>query len=338
MMYEQIRRNRRASWLLMGFVIALLAALGFAIGAAVLGGTSGGVGLLGVFGIVAIAWSILGYYSGDKMVLAVSGAHQVTHENEPQLFNVVEEMTIAAGLPNVPAVYGIEEPAPNAFATGRDPQHSSIAVTRGMMQMLDREELQGGVAHEMSHIRNYDIRFATLVGSLVGMIALVADFFLRWSFWGGAGRRRGGNSNDQAGAILMVVAIVLAVLAPLAAYGVQFAISRRREYLADASAVELTRNPLGLARALSDIAADSQPLRHANRATAHLYIANPLKNKKTKEVSGVFDTHPPIQKRIGILLELSHVGPEALVPGRRAAAAAAGDSAAAAGPSRAAGA
>jgi heat shock protein HtpX len=215
-MYEQIRGNRRASWLLMGFVVALLAALGYAIGAAVVGGPSGGLGLLGVLGVVAILWSILGYYSGDKMVLAVSGAHQVTHEHEPQLFNVVEEMTIAAGLPNVPAVYVIEEQAPNAFATGRDPQHASIAVTRGMMQMLDREELQGVVAHEMSHIRNYDIRFATLVGILVGMIALVADFFLRWSFWGGGGRRRGGgDSNDQAGAVLMVVALVLVVLTAL---------------------------------------------------------------------------------------------------------------------------
>jgi len=329
-MYEQIRHNRRASWLLMGFVVALLAALGFVIGGAVVGGTSGGLGLLGVFGVVAIAWSVLGYYSGDKMVLAVSGAHQVTHEDEPQLFNVVEEMTIAAGLPNVPAVYVIEEPALNAFATGRDPQHASIAVTRGLMQMLDREELQGVVAHEMSHIRNYDIRFATLVGILVGMIALVADFFLRWSVWGGFGRRRGGggDSSGNAGAIMLVVAIVLAILAPLAAYSVQFAISRRREYLADASGVELTRNPLGLARALSDIAGDPQPLRHANRATAHLYIANPLKNKKTKEVSGVFDTHPPIQKRIAILLEMAHVGREALVPGRRAAVAG-GDSAAA---------
>ena len=330
-MYEQIRRNRRASWLLMGFVVTLFAVLGFAIGAAVIGGVNGGIGLLGVFGVVAIAWSIIGYYSGDKMVLAVSGAHQVTHENEPQLFNVVEEMTIAAGLPNAPAVYVIEEPAPNAFATGRDPRHSSVAVTRGLMQMLDREELQGVVAHELSHIRNYDIRFATLVGILVGMIALVADFFLRFTFWGG-GRRRGGDSNDQAGAILMVIAIVLAILAPLAAYSVQFAISRRREYLADASGVELTRNPLGLARALNDIAGDPRPLRAANRATAHLYIANPLKNKKTKEVSGVFDTHPPIQKRIGILLEMAHVGPEALVPGRRTAAVAAGDSAATARP------
>jgi heat shock protein HtpX len=297
----------------MGLVVALLMALGFAIGAAFWGGSSGGIGLLGVFGVGAIIWSLVGYYSGDKMVIAVSGAHQVTHEDEPQLFNVVEEMTIAAGLPRVPSVYVIEEPAPNAFATGRDPQHASVAVTRGLIQMLDREELQGVIGHEMSHIRNYDIRFATLVGILVGMIALIADFFLRWSFFGGVGRRRGGgDSSDSAGAIMLIVALVLAILAPLAAYSVQFAISRRREYLADASGVELTRNPLGLAKALTKIAADAEPLRHANRATAHLFIANPLKNKKTKEASGLFDTHPPIQKRIAVLLAMAHAGPDAL--------------------------
>jgi heat shock protein HtpX len=293
--------------------VAILAALGFVIGYATLNGTYGGIGLLGVFGIVAIVWSIVGYYSGDKMVLAVSGARRVTHAEEPQLFNVVEEMTIAAGLPQVPAVYVLDEASPNALATGRDPQHASIAVTRGLLDRLDREELQGVVAHEMSHIRNYDIRFETLVGILVGMIALVADFFLRWSFWGGMGRRRGGGGSsggDQAQAIFMVVALVLAVLAPLAAYAVQFAVSRKREYLADASAVELTRNPLGLARALNSITADPTKLRHANRATAHLYIANPL--KKSKEVTGVFDTHPPISERIKILLEMAHVGPEAL--------------------------
>jgi len=300
----------------MGFVVALLAALGFAIGTAVIGGTNGGIGLLGAFGIVAIVWSLIGYYSGDKMVLAVSGAHRVTHEDEPRLFNVLEEMTIAAGLPQAPAVYVIEDPAPNAFATGRDPQHASIAVTRGLMAALDREELQGVVAHEMSHVRNYDIRFATLVGILVGMIALIADFFLRWSFFGGFGRRRGGgDSGGNAGAILLIVAIVLAIVAPLAAYSVQFAISRRREYLADATGVELTRNPLGLARALFVIAADPQALRSANRATAHLYIANPLKNKKDKAVTGVFDTHPPIQKRIDVLLAMAHAGPEALTAG-----------------------
>jgi len=317
-MYEQIAKNRRASWLLAGLVVALLAMLGFAIGYATMGGTAGGVGLLGVFGVVAIAWSIIGYYTGDKIVLTASGAHKVTHAEAPQLYNVVEEMTIAAGLPQVPAVYILDEASPNALATGRDPQHASIAVTRGLLERLDREELQGVVAHEMSHIRNYDIRFETLVGILVGMIALIADFFLRWSFWGGMGRRRGGSSgNDQAGAILAIVAIVLAILAPLAAYAVQFAVSRRREYLADASAVELTRNPLGLARALTRIASDPAPLRHANRATAHLYIANPL--KKTKEVTGVFDTHPPIQQRIAVLLEMAHVGPEALAAAPAAA-------------------
>ncbi len=313
-MYEQIAKNRRASWLLAGLVVALLAMLGFAIGYATMGSTSGGIGLLGVFGIVAIAWSIIGYYTGDKIVLTASGAHRVTHDEAPQLYNVVEEMTIAAGLPQVPAVYILDEASPNALATGRDPQHASIAVTRGLLERLDREELQGVIAHEMSHIRNYDIRFETLVGILVGMIALIADFFLRWSFWGGMGRRRGSNSGgDQAGAILAIVAIVLAILAPLAAYAVQFAVSRRREYLADASAVELTRNPLGLARALTRIASDPAPLRHANRATAHLYIANPL--KKTKQVTGVFDTHPPIQQRIAVLLEMAHVGPEALAAG-----------------------
>lgn len=290
-MYEQIARNRRDSWLLAGLVVAILAALGFAIGYAAVGGTQGGLGLLGVFGVVAILWSVVGYYSGDRMVLAVSGARRVTHADEPQLFNVVEEMTIAAGLSRVPAVYVLEDAAPNAFATGRDPEHASVAVTRGLLERLDREQLQGVVAHEMSHVRNYDVRFQTLVGVLVGMIALIADFFLRWSLWGGAGRRRGGGSGGGQGqAVFMIVALVLAVLAPLAAYAVQFAVSRRREYLADASAVELTRNPLGLARALHTIASDPRPLRSANRATAHLYIANPL--KKAKEATGVFDTHP----------------------------------------------
>jgi len=208
-------------------------------------------------------------------------------------------------------VYVVEDPAPNAFATGRDPAHSAIAVTRGLLDKLNRDELQGVVAHEMSHVRNYDVRFQTLVGVLVGMIALIADFFLRWSLWGGAGRRRGGGSGGGQGqAVFMIVALVLAVLAPLAAYAVQFAVSRRREYLADASAVELTRNPLGLARALHTIASDPRPLRSANRATAHLYIANPL--KKAKEATGIFDTHPPIRQRIAVLLEMAHVGPEAL--------------------------
>ena len=239
---------------------------------------SGGIGLLGVFGVVAIVWSIIGYYAGDKMVLAVSGAHQVTHEDEPQLFNVVEEMTIAAGLPQVPAVYVIDEAAPNAFATGRDPQHASIAVTRGLLDRLDREELQGVIAHEMSHIRNYDIRFATLVGILVGMIALIADFFLRWSFWGGDGpaaRRRLGRRPGRrdprdrrhrarhpraAGRLRRAVRHLAAPRVP----------GRRHRRRAHAQPARAWRGRS------THIAADPQPLRHANRATAHLYIANPL--------------------------------------------------------------
>jgi len=320
-MYEQIRSNRRASWLLMVAVVALLCLLGYVIGFAWMGDSSGGLGLLGVFGIAAIAWSLVSYYAGAGLVLAVSGARRVTHEQEPRLFNVVEEMTVAAGLGEPPAVYVIEDGALNAFATGRDPAHSSVTVTRGLLDALDRDQLQGVIAHEMSHVRNYDIRFATLVGVLVGMIALVSDFFLRSRLFGwGGGGRRGGDSGG-AGAVMMLVAVVLAILAPLAAYLVQFAISRRREYLADASGVELTRNPLGLARALNAIAADKRPLRAANRATAHLYIANPL--RKTKQVATLFDTHPPLQERIAVLLRMAHAGPEALTPGpaqRRAAA------------------
>ena len=318
-MYEQIARNRRASWLLMGLVVCILAVLGFAIGYAFVGSTYGGVGLLGVFGIAAILWSVIGYYTGDKMVLAVSGAHRVGHDDEPQLVNVVEEVSIAAGLATPPAVYVIEDQALNAFATGRDPRHAAVAVTRGLLQRLDRDELQGVLAHELSHVRNYDIRFAMLVGVLVGMVALIADFFLRWTFWGGMGRRRGGSDGggNEGQMIFMIVALVLAVLAPLAAYMVQFAISRRREYLADATAVQLTRNPLGLARALNEIAADPRPLQSANRATAHLFIANPLKGKKLKESTGLFDTHPPIQQRIAVLLEMAHATPDALTRSRQ---------------------
>jgi heat shock protein HtpX len=313
-MYEQISRNRRASWLLMGIVVAILCLLGYVIGFAWIGGNGGGLGLLGVFGVIAIAWSIIGYYAGAGMVLAVSGARRVDHDQEPRLYNVVEEMTIAAGLGQPPAVYVIEDAAPNAFATGRDPAHAAITVTRGLLDTMDRDELQGVIAHEMSHIRNYDIRFATLVGILVGVIALIADVFLRSRWFGFGGRRDSNDSGNNAAAIMMVVAIVFAIVAPLAAYAVQFAISRRREYLADASGVELTRNPLGLARALNAIGQDPHPLRMANRATAHLYIANPL--RKTREVASLFDTHPPLQKRIAVLLAMAHAGPEALTPAR----------------------
>jgi heat shock protein HtpX len=312
-MLEQIRRNRRDSWLLMLVVVVILTALGFVIGFAWTGTSDGGLGFLGLFGAAAIMWSVVGYYTGDRMVLGVSGARRISHEEEPRLWNVVEEMTIAAGLGQPPAVYVIEDPAPNAFATGRDPAHSSVAVTRGLLDKLNRDELQGVVAHEMSHVRNYDIRFATLVGILVGLIALVADLFLRARWFGFGGRRSG------IGVVFMLVALLFALMAPAAARVVQFAISRRRELLADGTAVELTRNPLGLAGALQKIAGDPAKLHAGNRATAHLYIANPL--RKVREVSGLFDTHPPIQQRIDLLLAMAHgMAPAAAAAGAGAAA------------------
>ncbi|MHB8168062.1 MAG: zinc metalloprotease HtpX [Thermoleophilia bacterium] len=301
-MYQEIAKNKRLSYLLIVTVTALLIVLGYVIGYAT------GLSWFGLVIALAIAigLGLASYFQGDKMVLAVSHARPVTHEDAPQLYNVVEEMAIASGNP-VPAVYIIDDPAPNAFATGRDPQHSSIAVTSGLLAKMNREELQGVVAHEMSHVRNYDILFATLVGIMVGAIALMADFFLRWSIFGGA-RRNENDNNGTIGVILLVAALVLAILAPIAARMVQLAISRKREYLADASAVKLTRNPNGLASALEKIAADKEVLVEANRATAHLYIAQPIKKFENRS-RGLFDTHPPIQERIRILRAMAHEGP-----------------------------
>ena len=293
-MYEQIARNKRLSYFLIAVVAAVLVVMGYAIGVAT------GYGWFGLVLALAIAliMGLSGYYRGDKIVLATSRARHVTHDDEPQLFNVVEEMSIAAGNP-MPAVYVIDDTATNAFATGRNPEHASIAVTSGLIQKLNREELQGVVAHEMSHVRNYDILYATLVGIMVGTIVLMADFFLRWGFWGG-GRRREGAGGGWFALVMLVVSLMLAILAPIAARLVQLAISRRRESLADASAVELTRNPNGLANALEKIARDQEVLEVANRATAHLYIANPIK-KFEKRASRMFSTHPPIEQRIAAL-------------------------------------
>ncbi len=298
-MYEQIAKNKHLSYFLIVIVTALLIVLGYAVGMAI------GIGWFGlaIALAIAIAMGSAGYYKGDKMVLAVSHARPVSHDDAPQLFNVAEEMSIASGNP-MPSLYIIDDAAPNAFATGRDPAHSSIAVTSGLLAKMNREELQGVIAHEMSHVRNYDILFATLVGIMVGAIALMADFFLRWTLFGG-GRRSNDDNSGALGAILLVVALLLAVLAPIAARLVQLAISRKRELLADASAVQLTRDPDGLADALQKIADDNEVLAAANRATAHLYIAQPIK-KFEKRSRGLFDTHPPIQQRIKILRAMAH--------------------------------
>jgi heat shock protein HtpX len=219
--------------------------------------------------------------------------------------NVVREMAIAANLP-MPKVYTIDDTAPNAFATGRDPKHASVAITTGLLQKLDREELQGVMGHELSHVRNFDIRFSMIVGVLVGSIALMSDFFLRFSFWGG--NRRSSNDRDSGGgglqAIMVVVAIVLSILAPIAARLVQLAVNRQREYLADASSVQLTRNPYGIERALAKISEDQEVLEVANRATQHMYFTNPIKKFEAR-ASGLFSTHPPTLDRINRLRELT---------------------------------
>jgi heat shock protein HtpX len=302
--YDQISANRRNSVLLALVVIVLFGALGFAIGYAVSGSASGAVAAMGIALIVGGIASAGSYFGGDSLVLAVSGAKEVSATDAPQLHNVIQEMAIAANVP-MPKVYVIDDTAPNAFATGRDPQHASVAITSGLLEKLDREELQGVMGHELSHVRNFDIRFALLVGVLVGSIALLADFFLRFTFWGG-GRRsrddRGGGNGLQA--IFFIVAIVLSILAPIAARFVQLAINRQREYLADASSVELTRNPYGIERALAKISTDQEVLEVANRATQHMYFTNPI--KKFEERSGaLFSTHPATLDRINRLRQLT---------------------------------
>jgi len=302
--FREVARNRRNSWLLVGVVALVLAALGWAIGEASGFGWGGVIVAL----VVAVVMSVSSYYAGDKLVLASSGAHEITVANPPdqyrQFVNVVTEMSIAGGLP-MPRVYVIDDTAPNAFATGRDPQHASVAATTGLLQKMDREELQGVIGHEMSHVGNYDIRFALLVGVLVGSIALLADWFLRFTFWGG-GRRSSNNDRGGGGAaaILFVIAIVLAIIAPLIGRLVQLAVSRSREELADVSGVELTRNPIGLARALKTISDDPEVLEVANRATQHLYIVNPIKSFE-KRAKSMWDTHPPIAERIAVLRGLA---------------------------------
>ena len=301
--YDQVAANKRNSLFMAVLVIGLLGVLGFAIGYAVVGSPVGGIGATGLALAIGSISGVASFFGGDKLVLKVSGARPVDETSAPQLLNVVREMALAANVP-MPAVYVIDDSAPNAFATGRDPAHASVAITTGLLEKLDREELQGVIGHELSHVRNLDIRFSLMVGVMVGAIAILADFFLRFTFWGG-----GRWSNDREGgggaqAIVFVIAIALAILAPLISRFIQLAVSRQREYLADASAIELTRNPYGLERALAKISADPEVLEVANRGTQHMYFTNPIK-KFEKRSSGLMSTHPPILDRINRLRELT---------------------------------
>ncbi len=294
-MYEQISRNKWKSAALIVFFMAFIFVLTWFF-EYVTGWGKGGLVLAVVVSMVMAAG---GYYSSDKVVLAISRARPATKEEYPYLYNVVEGLAIAAGVP-APRCYVIDDTAPNAFATGRNPQHAVICVTTGLLQKLNRVELEGVVAHEMSHIKNFDIRLQTVVVVMAGIVALLSDWMLRSFFWGG--RRRGGRGRGSggAGAVLVIVGLALAVLAPFFATIIQLAVSRKREFLADASGAMLTRYPAGLASALRKIAADTEPLEAANKATAHLYIVNPLKNLKGT-VNKLFSTHPPIEERIAAL-------------------------------------
>jgi heat shock protein HtpX len=307
--YSQIAANKRNSFLLTLVVVVLFALLGFSIGYAIGGDVASALVAMVIALVAAALLSAGSYFSGDSLVLAASSAKEVDSTSAPQLLNVVQEMAIAANVP-MPKVYVIDDTAPNAFATGRDPQHASVAITTGLLEKLDREELQGVMGHELSHVRNYDIRFALLVGVLVGSIALLADFFLRFTFWGGArrSRRDGDSGGNSLQAIMFVVAIVLAILAPIASRLVQLAVNRQREYLADASSVELTRNPHGIERALAKISADQEVLEVANRATQHMYFTNPIK-KFEERSKGLFSTHPATVDRINRLRKLTGEGP-----------------------------
>jgi heat shock protein HtpX len=286
--------------------VAILGALGYFMGFYFAGDPASAL----IFVPFAMGFAALlsagAFFGGDSVVLAASQARQVTEQDQPQLMNVVRELSLAANVP-MPKVYLIDDTAPNAFATGRDPEHASVAVTIGLLQKLDREELQGVIGHELAHVANYDIRFSLLVGVLVGSIALLADMLARMTIWGSMGRgsrRGGGSSNNGAAVFIFFLGLLVAILAPIFARLVQMAVNRQREYLADATSVELTRNPYGLERALAKLATDQEPLELANRATQHLYVVNPIK-KLDASARGLFSTHPAIVDRINRLRRMT---------------------------------
>lgn len=299
-MYEQISRNKWRSFLLILGVLVLAGGLGYLFGYLFQGGP---VGLVLALGIAAIgSWS--SYMYGDRLVLRVSRAQPASREQYPKLHNIVEGLCIAAGMP-VPAIYVIPEEAPNAFATGRNPEHASIAVTDGLLKTLNRVELEGVIAHELSHVKNRDILVGTLTATLVGVVVLLAGW-MRWGlFWGG-GRGRGRGGGGGGNPILLIVALVAMILAPLAAQLIRFAVSRRREYLADADGALLTRYPPGLASALRKIGGSTNTMRVANNATAHLWFNQPSRavGEGHSRIETFYSTHPPIEERIKALEEM----------------------------------
>jgi heat shock protein HtpX len=302
-MWELIRLNRRKSILLFIGMGVSLVLLGYFIGLAVEPNNGGVIGVV-IAVLIVFILNLVSIFSGSQILLAISGAKEVKPDVHPQLFNVVEEMKLAAQLPRMPKIYIINSEAPNAFAAGRKPEDSVIAVTAGLLARLNRDELQGVVAHETGHIMNRDIRFMTYAGIMLGAIVLLSQVFLRGMFFSSMGRGRSDSSKGQGQIIILVIAIALAILAPIFAQLLYFAISRKREYLADATAARLTRYPEGLASALEKISGSAQELENANQVTAPMYIVNPLK-KKGMKVSDLSSTHPPISERIRILRSMA---------------------------------
>lgn len=308
-MWELIQANKRRSvalFIVMGVILILL---GYFFGITFFGAEGGVWGIVLAF-ILWTVLSLISYFAGSKVILSLSNAKEVTKDVHPQLFNIVEEMTISANLPKMPKIFIVNEQAPNAFATGRNPENSVVAVTAGLLSQLNRDELQGVIAHEIAHIINRDILFMTFAGIMLGAIVIISEIFIRGQFFGMGGsslnrykNKSSGGGNEQI--ILLVVSLVFAILAPILARLLYFAISRKREYLADASGVRLTRYPEGLASALEKLSQNRFDLKSANKATAGMYIVNPLK-KTGMKVADLSSTHPPLTERIKILRGMMH--------------------------------
>lgn len=296
-MYKQIDSNKRKTALLIAIFIAVVLLIGWIFSQT----TEFGYSSLIIAAIISIAMSLTSYYQGDKIALATSGAKGPISQNDNQyVYRLVENLSITAGLP-MPKVYLINDPAINAFATGRNPKHASIAITTGAVEKLQNEELEGVIAHELSHIKNYDILLMTVVIVLIGIIALLSDWFLRIQFWGGGKKD---NDSGRLGMILMIIGVILLILSPIIGQLIKLAISRKREFLADASASLLTRYPAGLANALEKIKTENMSVKKSNNATAHLYFASPFGRTK-HALSGLFATHPPIEQRIETLRKMA---------------------------------
>ena len=290
--YTHQSSNIRKTWLLMSLFLVIVVGIGYFFSE-----YYGNINILYFFVIFSVGMNIVSYWYSDKIALALNRAQEIKKEDNPMLWNVVENLAITSGLP-MPRLCIVDDPAPNAFATGRNKEHAVVAVTSGLLQILDKSELEGVISHELSHIGNRDILLSTVVVVLVGFISIIANMFLRSTFFGFGNRR----DDREGGGLMMILGIVLSILAPIVATLIQLAISRKREFLADASGALLTRYPEGLARALEKISNYDKPMIHANEATAHLFISNPFGEGTGKKISNLFSTHPPVEERIKALL------------------------------------